>query len=161
MPTTNSSTFALSLPSDLEIRITRVFDAPRELVFEAWTRPEHLSRWWGCDDMTMTTCEMDVRPGGAWRYVVRMPDGQEWGFHGEYQVINRPHKLIYTFVYEPYPDHPAVVTMELEDLGGKTRFTETTRHESIEGRDGHLQADMEKGAAESLDRLSEFLATIG
>ena len=82
MPTANSSTFALTLPSDLEIQVTRLFDAPRELVFEAWTRPEHLSQWWGCDDMQMTFCEMDVRPGGAWRYVVRMPDGQEFGFHG-------------------------------------------------------------------------------
>jgi len=157
MPATNSSTFALTLPTDLEIVITREFNAPPQLVFEAFTKAEHVTRWWGCRELQLHTCEMDLRPGGAYRYVLHGPDGQEWGFHGVYLEISPPSRLVYTFVFEPYAEHDSVVTMTLEDLGGRTRYTEVILHKTVEGRDGHVQSGMEQGAMLTLDRLAELL----
>src|ERR1043165_10303824 len=95
----------LSLPSDREILLTRVFDAPRDLVFEAHSKPEHVRRWWGPARYEMVVCEMDFRPGGTWRFVQRGPEGDEHGFHGEYREIVRPERLAYTFEYEGAPGH--------------------------------------------------------
>jgi len=84
MATKNSDTFKLTTLGEREFVITRLFDAPRELVWEVWTKPEHIARWWGCDQATITVCESDLRPGGKWRNVLRMPDGMECGFNGVY-----------------------------------------------------------------------------
>jgi uncharacterized protein YndB with AHSA1/START domain len=155
MPRTSSHT--LTLPSDLEIQMTRVFDAPRELVFKAITDPAAIPQWWGPRYLTTVVDRMDVRVGGAWRYVQTAPDGTVHAFNGVYKEIVPPERIAYTFEYEPMPGHICVDTATLEDLGGKTRVTVTTRFDSVEDRDGMLNSGMEGGASESWDRLAELL----
>jgi uncharacterized protein YndB with AHSA1/START domain len=152
----NSDTFAVSTPSDREIRLTRVFDAPRALVFEAMTRPEHIRRWWGCLDegYSVPVCEVDLRVGGKWRFVNRHPKG-EAEFYGEYRDIAPPDRLVFTEIYAPYPDAESVVTTELSEENGKTRMTVTSSYPSREVRDIVLGTGMERGAAISYDRLEE------
>jgi uncharacterized protein YndB with AHSA1/START domain len=157
-PKTNAVT--VTLPSDLEIRLTRAFDAPRRLVFEALTRPEHVRRWWGLRATTMTVCDIDFKPGGAWRYVLRGHDGREDGFRGVYREIVPPDRLVHTFVYEPMPQYEAVITVELAEAGGRTTLTETVRHQTKEARDGHLQSGMEEGSRQTFERLEELLPTL-
>jgi uncharacterized protein YndB with AHSA1/START domain len=156
------SGLTLTLPSDQEIRLTRVFDAPRRLVWEACTKPEHVRRWWGLRSLTMTVCEMDFRPGGAWRFVLRSPDGQEFPFKGEYREIVPHERVVNTFVFdvEGIRDFPAVETVTFEEHDGRTMLTATVLHQSKEARDGHLQSGMETGSAESYDRLAELLQTM-
>jgi uncharacterized protein YndB with AHSA1/START domain len=160
MTESKPSTVTVTLPSDLEIAVTREFAAPRRLVFEAFTRPEHIRRWWGPRSLTMTVCDVDLRPGGAWRFVQRMPDGQEVGFRGVYQEIVAPERLVHTFIFEPMPEHDAVVTVLFEERNGKTTVTETTRHKTKFGRDGHLNSGMEEGMTDSYARLDELLPTL-
>src|SRR5215216_3908549 len=101
----NSSTLTVSLPSDREIVLAREFDAPRELVFQALSKPEHLSHWWGQQGSTLAGGEMDFRPGGVWRIVERDANGQEWGFHGEVREIVPPERIVQTFEFEGMPGH--------------------------------------------------------
>ena len=149
-------------PGEPTMALMRVFDAPRRLVFEAHTKPEHVSRWWGRKDHTLCVCEMDFRPGGAWRFVLRGPDGQEHPFKGVYREIVPPERLVYTFIYDVpgIRDHEAVETLTFEERDGRTTLTNTMVHETVEARDGHLQAGMEAGASETLDRLAELLQTM-
>ena len=120
----NSLTFKVTTPSDREITLTRLFDAPRELVFDAMTKPEHVRRWWGnLDDRhAMTVCEIDLRPGGAWRWVGQGPGG-EYAFSGVYKEILRPELLVYTEIFEPHFDGGSLVTQVLTEEEGKTRLT--------------------------------------
>jgi uncharacterized protein YndB with AHSA1/START domain len=157
----NSRTFQTSTPSDREIRLTRLFDAPRALVFDAMTRPEHVRRWWGILDEhhSVTVCEIDLRPGGAWRFVGRGPRG-EYTFYGVYREIDAPARLVFTEMYAPFPDAESVVTSEFTDEGGKTRLTVTARYPSIEVRDMVIKTGMEKGAAISYDRLEELVQSL-
>jgi uncharacterized protein YndB with AHSA1/START domain len=152
----NSSTFKATTPSDREIALTRLFDAPRQLVFEAMTRPEHVRRWWGCldDDHSVTVCEIDLRPGGAWRFAGRGPRG-EYAFHGVYREIAAPERLVYTEIYDPFPDVESIVTQVLTEENGRTRLTVTASYPSTEVRDSVLKTGMEKGAAISYDRLED------
>jgi uncharacterized protein YndB with AHSA1/START domain len=151
--------FTLTLPSDREIRLTRVFRAPRRLVFEAMSKPEHVRRWWGPRGSTVVVCEMDVRPGGAWRIELEMSDGSRHPFKGVYREIVPPERLSQTFIYDVdwIRDHPAIETVTLEERDGNTTFTCTVLHDSKESRDGHVQSGMEAGARETYDRLAEFL----
>jgi uncharacterized protein YndB with AHSA1/START domain len=152
----NSDTFKVTLPSDREIRMTRLFDAPRRLVFEAMSKPEHIKKWWGClgTGYSVPVCEVDLRPGGAWRFVNRHPEG-EAVFYGVYREITPPERVVFTEIYEPFPDAESVVTVVLTEEGGKTRITATSQYPSKEVRDMVLQTGMEKGAAASYDRLEE------
>jgi uncharacterized protein YndB with AHSA1/START domain len=150
----------VSLPSDREIELKRVFDAPRELVFEAFTSCEHMRRWLGPRDMTMVSCEIDFRPGGAYRYVHRAPDGTEHGFRGEHREIVPPERIVNTFEYEGVPGHIAIQTATFDEKDGKTTFTVIVLFDSVEDRDGMLASGMESGAAESYDRLAEYLKTM-
>ena len=152
----NSDTFKVSTPSDREIRLTRVFGAPRHLVFEAMTKPEHIRRWWGClaEGYSVPVCEVDLRPGGRWHFVNRHPKG-EAGFHGVYREITPPERLVFTEIYEPFPDTESVVTAVFTDENGKTRLTVTSLYPSLDVRDMVLKSGMEKGAAISYDRLEE------
>lgn len=153
----NSETFKITIPSDREITITRLFDAPRHLVFEAMTKPEHVRKWWGVLDNrhSVTECTIDLRVGGAWRFVGRGPEGQSPAFHGVYREIAAPERLVYTEIFEPYPDVESVVTQVLTEEKGKTRIIVTSLYPSLEVRDMVLQTGMEKGAALSYDRLEE------
>ena len=108
--------FKSSTPSDREIRLTRLFDAPRHLVCEAMSKPEHVRRWWGClsEDYSVTSCEIDLRVGGTWRFVGRGPQG-EYGFHGVYREIAAPERVVFTEIFEPFPDVESVVTSLLTE----------------------------------------------
>jgi uncharacterized protein YndB with AHSA1/START domain len=152
----NSDTFKLTIPSDREIRLTRLFDAPRHLVFEAMSKPEHIKRWWGCldDGYSVPVCEVDLRPGGAWRFVNRHPKG-EVEFYGVYREITPPERVVFTEIYAAYPDTESVVTAVLTQENGKTRLTVTALYPSLEVRDMVLKTGMERGAAISYDHLEE------
>jgi uncharacterized protein YndB with AHSA1/START domain len=156
----NSETFQVTTPSDREIRMTRLFDAPRDLLFEAMTRPEHVTRWWGClaQGYSVPVCEIDLRPGGAWRFVNRTPKGELVAFYGEYREIAPPERLVFTEIYEPFPDTVSVVTSTLTEENGKTRLTVTALYPSLEVRDTVLKTGMEKGAALSYDQLEDVAA---
>jgi uncharacterized protein YndB with AHSA1/START domain len=157
----NSRTFDVSTPSDREIRLTRLFDAPRQLVFEAMTKPEHVKRWWGClgEGYSVPVCEIDLRVGGAWRFVNRHPRG-EAAFHGIYREIAPPERLVFTEIFEDFPDVESVVTSTFTDEGGKTRLTATVAYPSIEVRDAVIQTGMARGAGISYDRLEDLLAEL-
>ena len=152
----NSETFKVTTTSDTDISLTRLFDAPRALVFEAMVRPEHIRRWWGnlSDGYSVPVCDVDLRVGGAWRFVNRHPKG-EVAFHGVYHEITPPERLVYTELMEPFPDG-SLVTVVLSDEGGKTRMTMTASYPSKAVRDMVLQSGMERGAALSYDRLDEL-----
>jgi uncharacterized protein YndB with AHSA1/START domain len=157
----NSDTFKVTTPSDQEIRMTRVFNAPRHLVFEAMTKPEHVTEWWGRlgDGYSVPVCEIDLRVGGRWRFVNRHPRG-EAAFHGEYREITPPSRLVFTEIYEEFPDSVSVVTAEFADEGGKTRMTATVRYPSTEVRDMVLGTGMSTGAGISYDRLEDLVAAL-
>ena len=152
----NSETFTVTTPSDCEIRMTRLFDAPRELVFEAMSKPEHITQWWGRlgEGYSVPVCEVDLRVGGAWRFVNRHPKG-EAAFHGVYREINPPERVVFTEIFEEFPDAESVVTAVLTEERGKTRLTATVRYPSVEVRDAVMQSGMAHGAAISYDRLEE------
>src|SRR6266542_3709954 len=136
-------------------------DAPRHLVFEAMTKPEHVRRWWGCldEDHSVTICEIDLRPGGAWRFVGRGPKGT-FAFHGVYREIDAPERLVFTEIYEPFPDVESVVTSVLTEENGKSRLTVTARYPTLEVRDIVLNTGMAKGAAISYDRLEDLVVEL-
>ena len=157
MGRSGSNALTVETPSDREIVMTRVFDAPRDLVFEAHTSCEHLSRWWGPRRYEIIGCEVDFRPGGAWRIVHRDPEGQEFAFRGEYREIVRPERIVWTFEFEGMPGSISVETMTLDEHDGKTTFTATSVFDSVEARNGMLESGMEAGAAETMDRLDEYL----
>ena len=152
----NSETFKVTTTSDTDLCLTRLFDAPRALVFEAMTKPEHIRRWWGNlgDGYSVPVCEVDLRPGGAWRFVNRHPRGDA-EFYGVYREINPPERVVFTEIFAPFPDAESVVTSVLTEERGKTRLTATCLYPSQEVRDMVLQTGMEKGAAVSYDRLDE------
>src|SRR5688572_31205933 len=129
----NSHTFKATTPSDREIVLTRLFDAPRHLVFAAMTQPEHVKRWWGClnEGYSVPVCEIDLRPGGAWRFVNRHPQG-EAAFYGEYREIVPPSKLVYTEIFADYPDNVSLITALFAEEGKKTRYTATCAYPSRE-----------------------------
>ena len=141
--------------------IRRVFDAPPHLVFEATTRPEHMKHWYGPRGSRVTDCRIDLRPGGHWRVVVLMPDGSEHGFGGVYREVEPGNRLVYTFVYDGFPDAEAVESVTFEaQPGDRTLVTIHVMHKSVEHRDGHVASGMEVGATESQDRLAERLAAL-
>jgi len=152
----------VTLPSDRESVLTRNFVAPRELVFEAFTKPEYLKHWWGPRGTTLAVCEVDLRPGGTWRFVVRKANGTDEPFRGEYREIAPPERLVYTFMYDVdgFREPPGLVTDEFQDNGAGTTLVETMLFPSVEVRDGTLKSGMTKGAAETLDRLAELLAKL-
>jgi len=155
--TANSHTFKATTPSDREIRLTRLFDAPRHLVFEAMTKPEHIKRWWGClaQGYSVPICQVDLRPGGAWKFVNQIPSGEAMTFYGVYREITPPDRLVFTEIFAPFPDAESVVTADFTTEDGKTRLTVTALYPSVEVRDQVIKSGMEKGAAISYDRLEE------
>jgi len=157
----NSDSFEVTTPSDQEIRLTRLFDAPRHLVFETMTKPEHVTQWWGRlgEGYSVPVCEIDLRPGGAWRFVNRHPQG-EAVFYGVYREIAPPERLVFTEIYEPFPDAESVVTSVFTEENGKTRLTVTALYPSVDVRDTVIKTGMEKGAAISYDRLEDLVSEL-
>ncbi len=156
----SGNTLTVTTPTEREIVFNRRFDAPRDLVFEAHSSCDHMSNWWGPRRYEIASCDIDFRPGGAWRIVQRGPDGAEFGFHGEFREIVRPERIVWTFEFEGMPGHVSVQTLTLEEQGDVTMLTATAVYDSVEDRDGTLQSGMEAGAAESYDRLDEYLETL-
>jgi uncharacterized protein YndB with AHSA1/START domain len=147
-------------PGKNDITITRIFDAPRELVFKAMTDPKLLPKWWGPRDHWTKVDKMDVRPGGSWRFINGDSSGNEYGFHGVYHLIDAPARVVQTFEFEGVPGHVALDTLVLEDLGGKTRLVQQSVFQSVEDRDMMLQTGMQTGATETNDRLAELLVEL-
>lgn len=152
----NSDTFKTTTPSDREIVLTRLFDAPRHLLWEAMTKPEHVRRWWGNlgDGYSVPVCEIDLRVGGRWRFVNRHPQG-EAAFYGEYREIVRPDRIVFTEIFEPFPDAESVVTSVFTEEGGKTRMTVSCIYPSRDVRDMVINSGMSRGAGLSYDRLED------
>ncbi len=153
----NTGTLKVSLPTEREVVMTRVFDAPRRLVFDALTKPELLKRWFGPRGWSLVVCEADLKVGGAWRWVLRGPDGRDMGMRGVYQEITPPEWLVSTESFDDYPGE-SVNTLILSEEDGKTTFTITVRYASQEIRDAVIKSGMEHGAAECYDKLAEMLA---
>jgi uncharacterized protein YndB with AHSA1/START domain len=149
----------LTTPADREIVTERVFDAPRERVFATYTDPELIPQWWGPRRMTTTVDQMDVRPGGSWRFVMREPDGREIGFKGIYREVTPPERIVQTFEWEGLPGHVIIETATFEELDGRTKVTTTSLFHTTEERNGMLASGMEGGLTETHERLAELLGT--
>ena len=154
-------TTAFTTPSDREVAMTRTFDAPRRLVFEAWTRPEHVRQWMlGPAGWTMPVCEIDLRLGGEWHFVWRKANGSEMDMRGRYTAVAPPARLVHTEQWGPeWPE--TINTLRLTEENGRTTVTQTVLYPSKEDRDAALKTGMKDGANESYDRLAEYLRTIG
>jgi uncharacterized protein YndB with AHSA1/START domain len=145
-------------PGTHEIVATRTFDAPRELVYKAFTDPDAVPQWWGRRASETIVDRLEARAGGSWRFVQRAGDGTEYGFHGVYHEATASERIVYTFEFEGMPGHVLLETITFEEQDGKTYMTDISVFQSVADRDGMLQSGMEGGTAESLDRLDEFLA---
>jgi uncharacterized protein YndB with AHSA1/START domain len=156
----NTGTLQVTTPTDREVVLTRVFDAPRSLVFDALTKPELLKRWFGPRGWSLAICEIDLKVGGAWRSVLRGPGGKEMGMRGVYQEIVPPERFVSTESFDDYPGE-SLNTLVLVAQGGKTTLTVTVQYVSQEIRDAGIKSGMEHGAAECYDKLAEMLASLG
>ncbi len=157
----NTGTLTVTTPSDREIVMTRVFDAPRRLVYDAWTKPELLKRWLGVfGGWELAVCEIDLKVGGAYRYLWRGPDGAEMGMRGVYREIVPAERIVCTEVFDqPWYEGEAVDTLTFVEQGGKTTATTAVLYASKAVRDAVLRSPMEQGVAASYDRLAALLAT--
>lgn len=158
---TQTGSLTITTPTDREIAMTRVFDAPRHLVFEAYTTPDLLKRWLGVHaGWSMAVCEVDLRVGGAYRYVWRNEQGMEMGMRGVFREVVPNERIVATEVFDEswYPGE-AVDTVVLTEQGGRTTLTLTVRYESREARDAVLKSPMEQGVAAGFDKLERLLAT--
>ena len=153
-------TATITTPTEREIHIERVFDAPRDLVFEVYTDPELIPEWWGPRESPAVVDRMDVRTGGDWRFVVRNEDGSETAFRGTYREVSPPERIVQTFEWEGMPGHVCVETAVFEDLGDRTKVTTTSAFHTPEERDGMLASGMERGLNETYARLDELLARL-
>ena len=154
----HAPTATVTTPTDREIHIERIFDAPRDRVFAAMTDPELIPQWWGPHGTTARVDRMDVETGGDWRFVIRNSDGSETGFRGTYREVVAPERIVQTFEWEGMPGYVSVETATFEDLGDRTKMTSIALFHTTEERDGMLAAGMESGLTESHDRLDEVLA---
>ena len=156
-----AGTTTLTMPSDREVVLTRTFDAPRRLVFDAYTDPEHVAHWLlGPDGWTMPVCEIDLRPGGRWHFVWRAADGAEMEMRGVYREIVPPERLVNTESWgDDWPETLNTLTLTEED--GRTTIAQSVVYPSKEARDRALGTGMKDGAAMSFDRLATYLRGMG
>jgi uncharacterized protein YndB with AHSA1/START domain len=154
----NTGTLKVTTPTDREIVLTRVFDAPRHLVWDAFSKPELLKRWFGPRGWSLVVCDVDLRVGGGFRFILRGPDGREMGMRGVYRELMPPERSIHMESFDDFPGESQVTTI-LTEQGGKTTLTATILAASKEVRDAVIQSGMEHGAAESYDKLAELLAS--
>jgi uncharacterized protein YndB with AHSA1/START domain len=154
----NRDSFKVSKPSDTEITMTRLFDAPPKLVFEVMSKPEHVKQWWGQlgEGYSVPVCEIDLRVGGKWKFVNRHPKG-EVTFYGEYLEIAPPGRIVFTEIFADFPDTVSTVTTLLTEEAGKTRLVATVKYPSLEVRDLVLSTGMAHGAGLSYDRLDDLV----
>ena len=160
--TAGSGSATVTLPTDEQILITREFDAPAHLVWKAWTTPELVKRWWVGKRGEAISVEIDLRVGGAWRYVmVASSNGEAVAFHGEYREVVPHERLVSTEVYEAYPDSEALNILTLTEENGRTRLEILVQHENKEARDAHVNSGMEGGMQEAFDILEEIASSLG
>ena len=158
---TTSGTATVTLPSDTQILITREFDAPKHLVWRAYTTPELIKRWWAGERGNVTSVEVDLRVGGGWRYVMVANAGFEVAFHGEYREIETNERLVNTEVFEGLPDASALVTITFLEKDGRTTLEMLVDHTDKEGRDMHINSGMEGGMQEAMDALERIAVELG
>ena len=158
--TNSSGTAVVTLPADTQILITREFDAPRHLVYRAWTTPELIKRWWSGDRGEVTLAEVDLRVGGRWRYVMTADGGFEVAFHGLYREIVPNELIVSTEVYEGMPESEAVGTSRFTEKDGRTTLTLLVQHTSQEFRDAHINSGMEGGMQEAMDPLERVALSL-
>jgi uncharacterized protein YndB with AHSA1/START domain len=151
----------VTLPEDKQILITREFDAPKELVYKAYTTPELVRRWWHANRGEMTVCDIDLRVGGSWRFVMEAPNFGEVAFHGEYREVEPNERLVSTEVFEPYPDSPSLNTLTLTEQDGRSTLTILVEHTTKEARDMHVESGMEDGLQDALDLLERVAVELG
>jgi uncharacterized protein YndB with AHSA1/START domain len=156
----SSGTAKVTLPTDEQILITREFDAPKHLVYKAWTTPELVERWWSGQRGKVTLAEIDLRVGGKWRYVMEADGGFEVGFHGEYRELVPDERIVSTEVYEGFPDGEALNTLTLTETEGRTTLEVLVQHSCKEHRDGHINSGMEGGMQESMDLLEQVAISL-
>ena len=156
----SSGTAKVTLPADEQILITREFDAPKHLVYKAFTTPEFVKRWWHANRGEMIVAEIDLRVGGKWRYVMIAEGDFEVGFHGEYREIVPNERIVSTEVYEGMPDAEAVNTMTLTEADGRTTLEILVQHASKEHRDAHIESGMEAGMQDAMDLLEEVAVSL-
>ncbi len=164
MTVTSSGTAKVTLPTDDQILITREFDAPKDLVYKAWTTPNLVKRWWSANRGEVTVAEIDLQVGGKWRYVMIAEGGFEVGFHGEYREIVPNERIVSTEVYEGIPDaeaEAALNTLTLTELDGRTTLAILVDHRNKEGRDAHINSGMEAGMQDAMDLLEEVAVSLG
>ena len=160
MAVSTSQSARVTLPTDEQILITREFDAPKHLVYEAWTTPELVKRWWSGERGEVTLAEIDLRVGGTWRYVMVADGGFEVAFHGEYREIVPNERIVSTEVYEGMPEGEALDTLTLTEVDGRTTLTILVQHSSKEHRDAHIDSGMEGGMQEAMDRLEQVAISL-
>lgn len=151
----------IATPGQPTVMMVRQFKATRERVFDAMTRPALLRQWYGPQGMEVSLCESDLRVGGAYRIVQRMPDGHEFGFKGIHKELARPVRRVYTWIFEPMPDKEAQITETFEERDGITTFTATLLFQSVADRDGYLSTGAKEGGEQSMDRLDALLQATG
>src|SRR5689334_17772379 len=151
----------VTLPGDTQILIKREFDTPKELVYKAYTTPELVRRWWHAGRGEMTVCDIDLRVGGSWRFVMEAPNFGEVAFHGEYREVVPNERIVSTEVYEPFPDSPALDTLTLTEDDGRTTLTILVEHTTKQARDMHVESGMEDGLQDALDLLERVAAELG
>jgi uncharacterized protein YndB with AHSA1/START domain len=160
MAVTSSGTATVTLPTDEQILITREFDAPKHLVYKAWTTPDLVRRWWSAKRGTVTIAEVDLRVGGAWRYVMVTDDGFEVAFHGEYREIVPNERIVSTEVYEGMPEGEALNTLTLTEADGRTTLTILAQHASKELRDAVIDSGMEAGMQDAMELLEQVAVSL-
>jgi uncharacterized protein YndB with AHSA1/START domain len=160
MAVTTSRTAVVTLPTDTQILITRDFDAPRHLVYKAYTTPELIKRWWSGDRGEVTGVEVDLRVGGSWRYVMTANEGFEVGFHGEYREIVPNERLVTTEIFEGAPEAEGVVTTTFTERNGRTTLTTLMQLPSREVRDTIIDSGMEGGMQEAMDHLEQVAVSL-
>jgi len=161
MAMTTSGSARVTLPGDTQILITREFDAPAELVWKAWTTPELVRRWWHANRGEFTVCDIDLRVGGTWRYVMVGGGDFEVGFHGEFREIVPFERIVSTEVYEGFPEAGALNTLTLTEAGGRTTMGILVEHELQGHRDAHIASGMEAGMQDAMDLLEQVAVSLG
>lgn len=156
----NSGAAVIEFPGDTQILITRDCEAPRDLVYQAWTTPDLIRRWWSGDRGDVTSADVDLRVGGVWRYVVTSSGGSEVTFHGEYRDIVPDERLVWTEMYEGRPDEGSQSTATFADNNGGTTVMLLVQHTNIENRNAHIKSGVEATTQVAMDQLEQVAASL-
>jgi len=149
--------YEMTTPTDTTIKVTKKFDAPKEMIWKIWTDPELIPQWWGPRKYKTVIDKYDLRVGGEWRFLQTDEEGNEFAFHGVFKEIDEPKKVVQTFVFEPMPDKELTDTLTIEEVDGKTTITTISQFANKEDRDGMIASGMESGQKEGFERTEELI----